>query len=440
MSARGLDPDCINPSGRNLVAFSGGPDSVCLLHLLSRSRHAVNIEVVHVDHGLDPASGERAENARELAAALGFDCAIERVTADGDGGPEAAARHARYRALAARMRSGDYLLTAHHADDQAETALLRLLRGAGPRGLAAMQPRRRLDPGWLTRPLLRWSRDEILDWLRRHELSAIDDPTNQDLALDRNFLRHRVMPLLGQRWPDARDTLVRVAELQRDAANAVDLRAALDLEQLQHPALPAHGLPAAPRLDLRDWLALDPPRALALLRHWCARHSVPPPGHRRLEEFLRQCRDGADDRQPTLHTSKMRLASWHGWLWLEPSPLPNDDWNREWRDSDSTELPAGGRLIWRGAAREDFGQDWRLGPVQAGERIQLHRDGPRRKLAELMREHEIPPWRRAWAPCLRIDGDVRALGPELLDAEFNAWCQRTGSELEWQTDHRSLLP
>jgi len=143
MSAQPLDPATLPGRGRVMVAFSGGPDSVCLLHQLSLGQPGRELLCVHIDHRLDADSQRRAERAGEIAGRLGVACRIVPVEVGTGRGPEAQARHARYQALESLMQDGDTLVTAHHADDQAETVLLRLVRGAGPDGLAGIRPARR---------------------------------------------------------------------------------------------------------------------------------------------------------------------------------------------------------------------------------------------------------------------------------------------------------
>jgi tRNA(Ile)-lysidine synthase len=437
-----LNPDCIASEGRNLVGFSGGPDSLCLLQLLADSRWRSSVLAVHVDHGLDDDSPRRAEAARRLAETLGFECRIEQVVVDSKthGGPEAAARHARYARFAELLEPGDHLLTAHHADDQVETVLLRLLRGAGPRGLAGMQALRRMGPGWLGRPMLHWSRIEILARLNRRPGETprqvpIDDPSNSALAPDRNYLRHRVLPLLHQRWPAVRRSVLQSACWQTDAAQAVRLRATHDLARLRAPA--EHD--PCPALHLGPWLQLPDPRALAAIRQWCADHGIEPPRLRMLGEFRRQCRRFGPDRAPALHWDGAALLAWNDRIWLEPDPGRPTAWSVRWGSDDDLSIPDGGLLRWRGVDRSSLGTDWRVTTLQPGDRIRLHHDGPRRKVSELLRELDIPPWRRSRLPCLRIDGVLRAVATLLTDPELADALQRTGARLDWRPGTTALL-
>ena len=180
-----LEADLGSPL-RYVIAFSGGLDSTVLLASLAALDGKVPLYAVHIDHQLQAASGEWAETARSIAAGLGIECRIVRVRPDARSGkgPEGAAREARYAALAELLEPGDWLLSAHHADDQVETLLLNLLRGSGPDGLAAMPESRRLGKGWLVRPFLAVTRAQLAEAAAELELTWIDDPSNAECDFD----------------------------------------------------------------------------------------------------------------------------------------------------------------------------------------------------------------------------------------------------------------
>jgi len=208
---------------RLAVGLSGGVDSVVLLHLLRElaPRHGFRLSAVHVHHGLSPNADDWARFCRKLCRGWVVPLTVRRVSVQKKGrGLEAAAREARRAAFAAV--AADAIVLAHHLDDQAETVLLNLLRGAGPRGAAAMQAAGRLGDKRLLRPLLQVRRREILAYARAHHLEWIEDESNRDAALARNFLRLRVGPLLEERFPRWRESLARAAlELGLPLARAV---------------------------------------------------------------------------------------------------------------------------------------------------------------------------------------------------------------------------
>lgn len=438
-----LDRRAIARAATNLVAFSGGPDSVCLLHLLISAEIGAEIpgrlRVVHIDHGLDARSAERALRARQIARDLGVDCRVRHVAParhSGDGGPEAAARRARYACLRSMLEPGGHVLTAHHADDQVETVLLRLVRGAGPAGLAGMQPLRRLGPGWLGRPLLAWSRSDILDYLSRHGLQYQHDPTNRDLSLDRNYLRHEILPGLAQRWPGYRASLLQAARWQHAAARAVEDDAARKLEACSR----LRGRTGERLLALDAWLALDAEPAFAVIRAWCAQAGLAAPSLRPLRSFRDQCRTAAGDRQPELDWPWARIHAWRDRLWLDVKPEPPADWSQPWPEDDCCPVPAGGALCWSGGARDALAREWKLTAVRPGMKLQLHANGPRRRVGELMRTAGLPPWRRHRMPALHLDGRLCAVGTEWLDFEFARQLDHHAGVLRWQGRPAALLP
>ncbi|OGI37123.1 MAG: tRNA lysidine(34) synthetase TilS, partial [Candidatus Muproteobacteria bacterium RBG_16_64_10] len=223
----------LSPATRFQLAYSGGLDSHVLLHALAQLQrtHGLNLGAVHVDHGLQAASRDWAQHCARICAALGIPCIIERVQvpdARADG-LEAAARRARYACLARHVGAGDALLTAHHLDDQAETVLLQLLRGAGVHGLAAMPAIAPFSAGVLARPLLGFTRTALAHYARAEKLQWIEDSSNRDLRRARNLVRHQVLPLLQQRWPAAVRQLAQTARHAAEAAALLDDLAGADL-------------------------------------------------------------------------------------------------------------------------------------------------------------------------------------------------------------------
>ena len=228
--------DLAGSPNRIVVAFSGGLDSTVLLHALATSAGSpgATIVAVHVDHGLNENSGEWSERCATFARELDVEFVGLNVTVDLDSGlgPEAAARAQRYDALRPLVASGDWLISAHHRDDQAETLLLNLMRGSGPAGLAGIGEVQPFAAGWLVRPMLSYSRSELHDYATRHELDWIDDPSNEDRSLDRNYLRHEVLPVLEARWPEASSRLRMSAVLAGEAATLLDQLAEADRQAL----------------------------------------------------------------------------------------------------------------------------------------------------------------------------------------------------------------
>nr|MDQ2696310.1 tRNA lysidine(34) synthetase TilS [Pseudomonadota bacterium] len=276
------------------VGYSGGVDSHVLLHILATHREALGgrrLAAVHVNHGLAAQAAVWEAHCAAVCRELGVALEVVRVDARPRPGesPEAAARRARYAAFAGLLRADTALLTAQHLDDQAETLLLQLLRGAGPRGLAAMPAAAPLGKGRLLRPFLEIRRDAITAYAQDHGLTWVEDASNADTRLDRNYLRHQVMSVLRRRWPAAAQTLGRSARLCADAAALLDDLADADL------ARAAGGRPD--KLQLEALQNLDPPRRRNALRRWFDVLDLPPPAAVHLRHILDDVIAAPRDRQ-----------------------------------------------------------------------------------------------------------------------------------------------
>ncbi|EGH28298.1 tRNA(Ile)-lysidine synthetase, partial [Pseudomonas syringae pv. japonica str. M301072] len=251
------------------VGFSGGLDSTVLLHLLAElaSRETLPaLNAIHVHHGLQTAADGWPEHCQQVCKTLGVAFESVRVQVEPAASLEQAARQARYSAFSERLVEGEVLLTGQHRDDQAETLLFRLLRGAGVRGLAAMPDQRVLGRGHLLRPLLDVSRKQLEDYAHRHGLNWIEDPSNDDQQFSRNFLRSQVVPLLTSRWPQAAASLARTARHLGEAQQLLDELALQDIANAQ--AATSFTWVGLPVLSLGPIAALSAARQRNALRHW----------------------------------------------------------------------------------------------------------------------------------------------------------------------------
>lgn len=405
-----------------LVGLSGGLDSTVLLHLLAHSPLRTNgLRAIHVHHGLHPEADAWAAHCEAFCASLDVPLTVVRIEVDrGSGlGPEAAAREARHAAFEHALRDGEILALAHHRDDQAETFLLRALRGSGPDGLGAMRAWRPYARRHLWRPLLAQPQDALRDYAMSHGLRWIEDPSNADERFDRNFLRNRIMPLLRERWPHADAAFARSASLSADSANAlvqIDdavLDALIDDDSLPSSAL--RGLPAEARARL--------------LRRWIAHLGLPPlpaDGVRRIESELLPA---AEDRIPRYDWSGARIVQWRGRLHASRrSDEWPPDWRHEWNGAAPLALPEGGLISLEGAPGFDA-------PVQVrarvgGERIVLPGRRHSHALKHVLQERGLPPWERARLPLLfAADGSLLAAGTDILAAPFAQWLADRGARL-----------
>ncbi|GIX26427.1 MAG: tRNA(Ile)-lysidine synthase [Burkholderiales bacterium] len=398
------------PAVRLTLGLSGGLDSVVLLDILwgLSTSLGFRLSALHVHHGLSPRADAWARFCAELCRVRGIKLTVAPVTVDRASGQglEAAARAARYRVFA--QADADWVVLAHHRDDQAETLLLQLLRGAGPAGLAAMPVASAPKPGSetrLLRPLLAVPRRVLEDYARARGLAWVEDESNADLKRDRNFLRHRVLPLLRERFPAAGETLARAAGLQGEAAALLETLARMDGE----------GAVEGVRLRLERLRALPPERVRNLLRWFLIEGGVqPPPGTRRLEEALRQLLQARRDAEVAIPLGGRVLRRYLDSAWLvAPAELPeNARIGIEWRGEAKLALPWGGTIEFEPTTGAGIdAARLKQGPVavrlrRGGERFQPDGGRPRRTLKNLLQEARVPPWEREALPLLTCGGEV----------------------------------
>jgi tRNA(Ile)-lysidine synthase len=417
-------------TGRPVLAgVSGGLDSSVLLHLLAHDpatrRHG--LRAVHVHHGLHADADAWAAHCGRACEALGVPLQVVHVEVARDTGlgVEGAARAARHAAFAAALQEGEILALAHHRDDQAETFLLRALRGSGVDGLAAMRRWRAHGRGWLWRPLLDHPRQALQAYADAHGLRWIDDPSNADAGLDRNFLRTRMMPLLRERWPHASDSFARAAAL---AAQAADLLATEDAAAL------AAALRDERRLDVAALQALPGERRARVLRRWIQALGLPPlpaSGIAGIDADLLAVGDMAGDGDACFEWSGARVRRWRHLLhagMIQPPLSP--DWSHAWDGASPIVLPTGDQLALVGAAR--FEAPLRVHARQGGERLRLPGRDHSHALKHVLQDAGIPPWQRARMPLLSsADGELLAAGDAVLSARLDAWLRAHHARLQW---------
>ncbi|MFV8817680.1 tRNA lysidine(34) synthetase TilS [Haliea sp. E17] len=395
---------------RWFVAFSGGLDSTVLLHLLSRwqtGREAMpELCALHINHQLQDAAADWAEHCRVFCQGLGVPLRVLEATVTLRGkGLEAAAREARYALLAGQLGPGEVLFTAHHLDDQVETFFLRLLRGAGIEGLSAMPAQRALGKGSLVRPLLACSREQLEDYARRHQLPWVDDPSNADPALDRNFLRREVLPRFGERWPAYRQAVARAATHMAEARSR--------LLQGLPPVLEVASALGDPGIELTELLDQDPATAAALLREWLRGLGCAAPDQSLLAEFLRQLRESSAEANPLLDAGDYRLQRYRGSIYLLPEEGALPDGLTLVPGAGAVTVGGVGELALRPCAAgfclrpgESVDLRWRRG----GERCRPLGRSAGASLKQLAQEAGVPPWWRSRLPLVYLGDELLAVG------------------------------
>jgi tRNA(Ile)-lysidine synthase len=415
-------------AGPLAVAFSGGLDSTVLLHALAALPHARSrgLRALHVDHRLQAVSGEWAAHCAAFGAGLGLE--VELLVADvrpaGDG-LEAAARAARYAALIGALREGETLVLAQHRDDQAETVLLRLLRGAGSAGLAAMTEHGLRDGVRLWRPLLDLPRCTLLAYAEQHGLRWIEDPSNCDLRHRRNHLRHRVLPALREQWPQAAAALAASARLLAEDAVLIDAMAEsalADVRGLDPRTLSTPRLAALPSALLRH-----------VLRRWLRECRLPSPPASILLRVGPELLAAAADGEPRLRWAGASLTRYRDLLYCSHDVDPLDtDWECSWDGSQVLQLPTGfGRLQLTPAPLQLL--PMRVRPRQGGERIRLPNRSRSSTLKKVLQALAIPPWERRRLPLVfSDDGELLAAGDLALSGRLVALLDEHASTLRWQ--------
>jgi tRNA(Ile)-lysidine synthase len=334
---------------------------------------------------------------------------------------EAAARRARYGAAAQAMTPGTIALAAHHADDQAETVLLRLLRGAGPGALAGMRALRRLPPGWLARPWLDLPRAAIRGYAQARGVKWIEDPSNGALQHDRNYLRARIFPLLAERWLDAAQRMCTSARLLGAAA--------LQLERSAKAALAACSADAG-TLSASALATLDDFLLGEVLRSWLAQRALPHPPARVLARVRDELIEARPDGTPRLAWRGAELRRYRDALHaLPPRPRLDSGWERAWDGRGSLELPPGMGLL---ALAPPQPITLRVSLRQGGERIALAPDRPTQSVKHLLQELGVAPWERARLPLLWHRDALWAVGDRIVAHDFNAWLHAHGARYLWQ--------
>jgi tRNA(Ile)-lysidine synthase len=414
------------------AAYSGGLDSTVLLYALAQLREALGLDIraVHIDHQLQQTSADWATQCQRTAARLAVPFTCLRVdVARSDEGLEAAARKARYEAFRGELEPQEALLTAHHADDQLETMLLALMRGAGVRGVRGMPAVQPFARGWLVRPLLDFTRGDLERWAREQQLTWIDDPTNFSASMDRNYVRHRVAPTLAERWPSAALNAGRSAKHIGEASILLDDLAAIDAELAIVEGC----------LDLTRWRALTSARRRNLLRYWLRSHGVRAPSSRKLAGIERDVLVAERDRSLRIALEGRELRRHRELVYCMPLlPRASSHESVEWPLPSTARLAPGlgaleiQRTDGRGLAAAKLASPLRISCRRGGELLKVAHNRPHRSLKKLLQEANVLPWWRARLPFIYSGEDLVAVGDLWVNAEFLAAADEEGFAILWR--------
>ena len=426
------------PAARRwVVAYSGGLDSHVLLHLCARLRAAhpgvPPVVALHVNHGVQQQADAWAAHCATVSGGLGipfFARPAQLAPTDAARPSEAALRAARYRAFAQFCADDDLLLLAHHRDDQVETVLLRLLRGAGVAGLAGMPREPACGRARLCRPLLETGRARLRAYAEAQGLRWIEDPSNECPDYDRNYLRLEVLPLLAARWPGATASVARAARSLAQAAAICAERADEDLRECAGRDRFGQAV-----LDLVPWRALGPARATGALRAWLARHGAGWPDAQALATLEHEVIGARRDAQPRVVLGAVEVRRYRERLYVLPRGAGGEAAPAGGAIAPDAELclPGVGRILLRSGCEGGVrpGREYRIGFGAPGWHCRPA-GRPGKTLKQLAQEHGVPPWLRARLPLLYVDGELAAVADLCVCEGFAARPGTAALRLQWQ--------
>jgi tRNA(Ile)-lysidine synthase len=398
---------------------------------LLRADLDIALRALHVNHHLQAQADDWAVQCRVLAARLSVPLEVLEVDIDAARGEsmEAAARAARYAAFEKVLGPAEHLLTAHHLEDQLETILLRLVRGAGVTGLGGMPERSAFGQGLLLRPLLGFERSGLAEYCRAAQLSWIEDHSNFDVRFDRNFLRQRVIPALRERWPAVAECVARSGGHLAEARSLLDERAHEDLELARD----------GESLRISTLRGLAPARARNLVRYWIESTGQPVPSSAVLDQVMRQMLGARRDAMPVVVVGERHLRRYRDALYLcvPPPPRPRQSLTWVWREQSELELPRGlGRLRMRSAGEGETGFRVPAAPLTVawgagGLKLQLTPRGRRKVLRNLFQERGVVPWMRPCLPLVFADDALVAVADLWVDCRFRPTEGQEGVAIEW---------
>ena len=385
------------------VGYSGGLDSTVLMHCLAQEPSlAQKIIAVHINHGLSANALHWQNHCLHLCQTLSIPLFAEAVTFSRQANIEEEARKARYEVFASLMTEEDCLVLGHHLDDQAETLLLQLFRGAGINGLGAMLEQKDFAKGQLLRPLLGYSRRELEDYALSQKLSWVDDESNQNPSYSRNYLRHQILPQLGQRWPGIVNNLVRTSQLCQKASRNLAALATLDCPALKQ---------ATTSLSFVNFKHLEEERIANILFFWLKSNQVKIPSALLIERIIHEVIQAKEDAIPLLQWKDFSIRRYQQTLYLQMKEKEDFTLSLPWSSFPKPlPLPGLGELL---VEKRDKGlivpKDAKLKVSfrQGGELF--HWRGQTKQLKKLWQEWKTPPWLRDKIPLLYINEQLAAV-------------------------------
>ena len=410
------------PTQTIYAGFSGGLDSTVLLHALKHQLdpERFSLNAIHVHHGLHPHALEWSLHCRELCERWGIALDIMEITiADTGRNLEHQAREARYRAFSDILKPGDCLALAHQQDDVAETLLLRLMRGSGTEALGNMQESQPRGHYTVWRPLLHCPRSELAAYAQTYRLDWIEDSSNADVRFDRNFIRHRILPELEQRFPNTAQRLAQSAALLTADSNLLQPLIAVHVQQCVDGG----------QLDAARLRSLEPALQAHVIRHWLEQHGHALPASAALAEFIHQLAAAQSDSDTQLSCADYALRVWNNKVFLvvDRPVVVGTGFDVPWDGRQALALPRGGSLHWQGDAPCAMRVSYRRG----GERIRLAGHTQSQSVKKLL-STRIAPWLRHSLPFVYNEqGELLAVGDVLTSQALRQHALEYACPLIW---------
>ncbi|MGB0445359.1 MAG: tRNA lysidine(34) synthetase TilS [Porticoccaceae bacterium] len=418
-----------------LVAVSGGLDSMLLLTLMAERVNPERITAVHINHGLSDNADQWQAQVAQYCQQLGVALEVEKVTLVNSGeGLEAEARNARYAVFERLLMANGLLFLGHHADDQAETLLYRLMRGSGAKGLSGMPVKRALGKGYLIRPFLNCAKSDLQNEAQIRNLNWIEDESNLDNRFDRNYLRNAIIPQMAQRWPDYTQSFGRTAALNLESDQLAKELAVIDLQSLDLKAERAGW-----SISIEALLMLSALRQKNILRYWSELQGLVPPGITIIDEVLTSVLSARQDACPEVIWQSQRWSRFKDRLYLQK--CNNQEFKAEqifsWDMQNPLNLGKGHHL----RVAKQLGQG--IKPTveqvevrfrQGGERCKPAGRGHSNSLKKLLLEYELVPWLRDRVPLFYVGEQLIAVGDLWVCEDWLASSEEIGQMIYWQVD------
>jgi len=436
------------------VAYSGGIDSHVLLKsvallstnlsqqnhpqpILLQSKHfQLKVRAIHINHGLSDDADSWQQHCKKICESLGieFNTINVNVVINSGESPEAVAREARYDAFRSVLRTHECLLTAHHQDDQAETLLLQLLRGSGPQGLASMPEIARITKGYIARPLLSVSREQICEFAQLHKLSWVEDGSNQELSYNRNYLRQSVIPLLKKRWPAFSKTVSRSAQLCAQAQQLIEKEAQAGLQV----ALLGQQKIAQQNLSVSALNAMDEIVRTNVIRYWIKKRQLPMPTRAGMQQIITSVLNASKGAMPLVTWSGCEIRRYQDQLFaMQPLPKHASNLQIPWDLTSSIKSDVFGQLSVRRTSGKGIkysvtsSKNLKIAFRQGGETYCEYTKVGTRPVKKLFQELAIPPWLRDRIPLIYDDKHLIAIADIVVCAHYKASSQESAIEVIW---------